>query len=87
MKGNKFRAPELLPVALMAQNDVNRNTSILPNYHLELFVTDGECRADVVMKNYIKIITNKDFRKYIVGILGEFMRSRLSIVIFIALAP
>jgi len=23
------------------------------------------------MKNYIKIITNKDFRKYIVGILGE----------------
>ena len=55
----------------MAQNDINRNASLLPNYQLELFASDGECRADVVMKNYIKIITNKDFRKYIVGILGE----------------
>ena len=62
----------------MAQNDINRNQSILSNYQLELFASDGECRADVVMKNYIKIITNKDFRKYIVGILGESVLLLLS---------
>lgn len=59
----------------MAQEDINKNKSILSNYHLELFASDGECRADVVMKNYIKIITNRDFRKYIVGILGELTYS------------
>ena len=73
MTGPKFRAPELLPVALMAQDDINKNASLLTNYQLELFATDGQCMPDVVMKNYIKIITNKDFRKYIVGILGTYV--------------
>lgn len=87
MKGTKFRAPELLPVAQMAQNDVNNNASILSNYHLELFISDGECRADVVMKNYIKIITNQDFRRYIVGILGEYELLRTRFAYHLLLRP
>ncbi len=64
----------------MATNDINANSSILPNYHLELYATDGECRADVVMKNYIKLITNKDINKQIIGILGKYISRKVDAV-------
>jgi hypothetical protein len=69
IKGDKFSAPELLPVALMAKRDVNANSSILANYELDLHVSDGQCTASVVMKRFIEIITSRD-KKSFVGILG-----------------
>ncbi len=45
------------------------NGSILSNYELHLNALDGQCTADVVMKRFIEIITNWDY-KSVVGILG-----------------
>ncbi|TRY61846.1 hypothetical protein TCAL_10559 [Tigriopus californicus] len=70
IRGTKFRAPELLPVALKAQKDVNSNSTILANYDLQLIIYDGQCTADVVMKRFIDIITHHEFKSKIVGILG-----------------
>lgn len=70
IRGTKFRAPELLPVALRAQKDVNSNSTILANYDLQLIIYDGQCTADVVMKRFIDIITHHEFKSKIVGILG-----------------
>ena len=58
-------------VAALARDHVNANSTVLPNYELDLHGTDGQCTADVVMKAFIGIITNKEFKSKIVGILGE----------------
>ena len=50
---------------------MNQNDSILANYNLGVNYNDGQCTADVVMKAFIGIITNKEFKSKIVGILGE----------------
>lgn len=34
---------------------VNRNNTILKNYHLNVIENDGECKADVVMKSFIHL--------------------------------
>ena len=60
----------LLSVAQLAKFDVNMNGSILSNYELHLNALDGQCTADVVMKRFIEIITNWDY-KSVVGILGK----------------
>ena len=57
-------------VAQLAKSDVNTNGSILSNYELHLNALDGQCTADVVMKRFIEIITNWDY-KSVVGILGK----------------
>jgi hypothetical protein len=53
----------------MAKADINANSSILSNYDLHINAMDGKCTADVVMKRFIEIITNYDY-KSVVGILG-----------------
>ena len=59
-----------VPVAFLAQKHVNANSSVLANYDLDLNINDGQCTADVVMKRFIEIITNRDYKSF-VGILGE----------------
>ena len=61
-------------VALMAVKDVNSNPLILPAYHLDLTVFDGQCEADVVMKRFIDIIKTKDASRFqsTVGMLGLY---------------
>ena len=56
----------------MAVKDVNSNPHILPGYHLDLTVFDGQCEADVVMKRFINIINTKDASRFqsTVGMLG-----------------
>ena len=73
IKGTKFRAPELGPVAIMAVDDINENPNILPRHRLVLDIQDGKCEADVVMKKFIDFIKNKDPSRFrsTVGILGE----------------
>ena len=60
----------VLLVLTMALEDINSNSSILPNYDLAPVLINGECRSDVVMKGFIDIITNKD-RKSVIGFLGK----------------
>ena len=55
---------------MLAQQHVNANSTILPNYDLNILLTDGQCKADMVMKRFIEIITNKNHHKSFVGILG-----------------
>lgn len=62
----------LYPVLLMALKDVNTNDSVLANYELEPVIVDGQCKADMVMKGFIDIITNDDYKKSFIGILGKF---------------
>lgn len=69
LMGDKYVAPELLPVVDLALHHVNANNSILDKYELDLVVVDGQCTADVVMKRFIDIITNWDYKSF-VGILG-----------------
>lgn len=57
-------------MAQLAKHDVNQESSILSNYELHLNALDGQCTADVVMKRFIEIITNWDY-KSVVGILGR----------------
>lgn len=60
---------DAFPVAQMAKADINANSNILSNYDLHINALDGKCTADVVMKRFIEIITNHDY-KSVVGILG-----------------
>ena len=54
----------------MALDDINSNSSLLPNYDLTPVLIDGQCKSDVVMKGFIDIITNND-RKSVIGFLGK----------------
>ena len=67
----------------MAVKDVNNNPDILPTYHLDLSVFDGQCEADVVMKRFIDIIKTKDASRFqsTVGMLGDLIL-RLSFLHF-----
>jgi hypothetical protein len=70
----------------MAVKDVNSNPLILPTYHLELTVFDGQCEADVVMKRFIDIIKTKDASRFqsTVGMLGthKLFSSKSIFIIF-----
>ena len=59
-------------VLTMAVDDINQNGTILPNHRIEPVISDGKCKADVVMKNVIDIITNDEFKKSFIGILGKY---------------
>ena len=56
----------------MAVDDINQNGTILANHRIEPVISDGKCKADVVMKNVIDIITNDEFKKSFIGILGKY---------------
>ena len=69
--GNDFiYSSAVFIAALMATEAVNRNNSILKDYHLELYAYDGQCRADMVMKSFIDYIRLPTFPN-MVGILGK----------------
>ena len=63
--------------AMMATEAVNRNSSILKDYDLQLYASDGQCRADMVMKTFIDYIRLPTFPN-MVGILGKPYLSLLS---------
>ena len=60
-----------ITVLTMALSDINSNNTILPNHKLIPVVRDGECKADMVMKRFIDIIMNEEFKKSFIGILGK----------------
>ncbi len=67
-----MRSCFILLAVMLALDHVNKNGSVLANYDLELgVVVDGQCKADIVMKGFIDIITHEDYKKSFVGILGK----------------
>jgi len=72
ISGDRYRAPELTPVALMAVNHINNNNSILNKYSLTLDILDGRCEADVVMKKFIDVVKTKNVERFrsTAGVLG-----------------
>lgn len=65
-------------VLTMALADINSNSKVLSNYQLEPVVVDGQCTPDMVMKGYIDIITNEEYKKSFIGILGNAQYSLIS---------
>ena len=53
----------------MAVNAINANGTILRDYDLKLWVADGQCTADMVMKSFIDYLREEQFNR-MVGILG-----------------
>merc|ERR1712083_557503 len=48
---------------------MGKNSSVLPNYDLEPVLRDGQCKSDIVMKEFIDIVMNKEM-KSVVGFIG-----------------
>ncbi|XP_053677809.1 uncharacterized protein LOC128727882 [Anopheles nili] len=57
----------IAPAALMAQQDINANATILQNFHLTVLQNDGQCRADMVMKFFISYYM---YQAGMIGVLG-----------------
>ncbi|XP_061510796.1 uncharacterized protein LOC4578387 [Anopheles gambiae] len=57
----------IAPAALLAQDHINGNGTILPNYELTVQQNDGQCRADTVMKSFISYYIQQT---RMIGILG-----------------
>ncbi|XP_050310160.1 retinal guanylyl cyclase 2-like isoform X2 [Anthonomus grandis grandis] len=56
--------------ALMARQAINNNNTILSDYKLQILITNGMCRADNVMKNFIDFIVDQNYYQNLVGVLG-----------------
>ena len=54
----------------MAIDAINRNKTLLQEYEVHPLVSDGQCSADVVMKNFIKYLLLPIFPQ-MAGVLGE----------------
>ncbi|XP_055549327.1 uncharacterized protein LOC129732457 isoform X1 [Wyeomyia smithii] len=57
----------IMPAAVMAQQAVNLNGTILPNHRLIILKSDGQCRADTVMKTFINYYIRQE---RMIGVLG-----------------
>lgn len=68
--GSSYNGKCILKSAKMATDAVNRNTSLLQDYELQLFVNDGKCQAETVMKAFIDYIVENYNNKIVVGVLG-----------------
>ncbi|XP_055645042.1 uncharacterized protein LOC129780610 isoform X2 [Toxorhynchites rutilus septentrionalis] len=57
----------IMPAAVMAQQAINLNETILPNHRLIILKSDGQCRADTVMKTFINYYIRQE---RMIGVLG-----------------
>ncbi|ESO82631.1 hypothetical protein LOTGIDRAFT_109151 [Lottia gigantea] len=69
LTGPNLEQPGLVEGARLALDYVNKETDILPKHHLELIISDSECKPDVAMKAFIKLINSK-MKIPLAGILG-----------------
>ena len=56
--------------AIMAKEVINKNATILPDYNLNILLSDGQCRADKVMKAFIDYVVDENYYEKLVGVLG-----------------
>jgi len=59
--------------ALMAVEYINRDSSILGNYQLDLLVEDTECKVDIAMKHFLHYAVDEEHP--VAGILGKNFKS------------
>ena len=64
----------------MAVEYINRDTSILGDYQLDLLVEDTECKVDVTMKHFLHYAV--DGEHTVAGILGKYLKFLVCNVIF-----
>lgn len=55
--------------SVMATEAVNANPNLMKDYKLEIFISDGQCKADLVMKTFIDYVINEHFQN-LIGVLG-----------------
>lgn len=67
--GSSYTAKGIVLAARMAKEAINKNSTLLENYNLNLLAHDGQCRADMVMKRFIDYIVHKYYEN-LVGVLG-----------------
>lgn len=70
MSGSSYTGQGIVKASVMAMNAINANKTILADYKLQILLTDGMCRADNVMKNFIDFIVNPTYYNNLVGVLG-----------------
>ncbi|CAH1133811.1 unnamed protein product [Ceutorhynchus assimilis] len=70
MSSSSYNGQGIATAARMARNAINKNTTVLANYRLNIILTDGMCRADNVMKNFIDFIVDQNYYTNLVGVLG-----------------
>lgn len=69
LTGSSYTGTGILKGALMAKDAINRNNSLLRDYKLELLVSNGECKPDMVMKAFIDYIV-ENYYGNLIGVLG-----------------
>lgn len=69
LSGTSYSAKAIVIAARMAREAINKNDTILRDYKLNLYVNDGQCKSDVVMKHFIDYIYLDVYPK-LVGVLG-----------------
>lgn len=70
ISGSSYNGKCIVKSAKMATDAVNNNTSLLKDYDLQLYVNDGKCQAETVMKTFIDYIVENSNNKIVVGVLG-----------------
>lgn len=70
MSGSSYAGQGIARASVMAMKAINENSTILNGYSLKILITDGMCRADNVMKNFIDFIVDQEYYKNLVGVLG-----------------
>ncbi|XP_031356046.1 receptor-type guanylate cyclase gcy-22-like [Photinus pyralis] len=69
LTGSSYMGKGILQGALMAREAINQNSAILRDYTLQLLASDGQCKADKVMKAFIDYIVD-NYYSNLVGVLG-----------------
>ncbi|KAF5297767.1 hypothetical protein FQR65_LT09941 [Abscondita terminalis] len=69
LTGSSYTGKGIMQGALMAKEAINRNTSLLRDYTLQLLASDGQCKADKVMKSFIDYIV-ENYHSNLIGVLG-----------------
>jgi hypothetical protein len=69
MTGTFYTAKSIVLAAQMAKQAINCNNTILRDYNLKILISDGQCKADIVMKSFIDYILHNFYRK-LIGVLG-----------------
>ncbi|XP_072021432.1 uncharacterized protein [Amphiura filiformis] len=66
--GIRWAAPGIEIGAQMAVEQINKESTLLPNLELELLIRDTQCNKDIAIYQYFQFMGNKSFP--IVGIVG-----------------
>ncbi|XP_043236626.1 receptor-type guanylate cyclase gcy-5-like isoform X2 [Amphibalanus amphitrite] len=81
--GSSYQDPGVIPAVMMAIDAINRNTSLLSEYKMDLLISDGQCSADMVMKTFINYLRMPIFPQ-MAGVLGPACSNTLEPIVGVA---